>query len=192
MSLAANPKEHEGVPIKEKGAQPPFKEQAEFEPPGVTSEMSPKPDHGEQTYKGFGRLKDKVALITGGDSGIGRAIAIAYAREGCDVLISYLPEEEEDAKETAQWVERAGRRCVQLPGDIQDEQHCTRMVETAMKEFNRLDILINNAAYQMGRHESLESFSTEEIERTFRTNIFAQFWLARAAVPHMTHVRPSC
>ena len=152
--------------------------------PGSDAEMTPQADHGETSYRGLGRLEGRVALITGGDSGIGRAVAIAFAREGADVAISYLPEEEEDAAETRQWVEDAGRRAVTLPGDIQDESHCQRMVETVLSERGRLDILVNNAAYQMS-HDSMDEFTTEEFDRTFRTNVYAMFWLCRAALPRM-------
>jgi NAD(P)-dependent dehydrogenase (short-subunit alcohol dehydrogenase family) len=158
--------------------------QKKIDPPGSEAELTPKADHGERTYKGLGRLTDKVALITGGDSGIGRAVAIAFAREGADVLISYLPEEEEDAAETTRWVEEAGRRAVRLPGDIRDEAHCRQMIERAFDEFKRLDILVNNAAFQM-THDSIEEFSTEEFDRTFKTNVYAMFWLCRAALPRM-------
>jgi NAD(P)-dependent dehydrogenase (short-subunit alcohol dehydrogenase family) len=152
--------------------------------PGLDSEMSPTADHGEQSYRGLGRLKDRVALITGGDSGIGRAVALAFAREGADVVISYLPTEEPDAEETCHWVEQAGRRSLRLPGDIQDERHCETMIERAFAEFGRLDILVNNAAFQ-NTHESIEEFTTEEFDRTFKTNVYAMFWLCRAALPRM-------
>jgi NAD(P)-dependent dehydrogenase (short-subunit alcohol dehydrogenase family) len=152
--------------------------------PGSTAELTPQADHGEQTYKGLGRLTDKVALITGGDSGIGRAVAIAFAREGADVLISYLPQEEEDAVETTRWVEDAGRRAIRLPGDIRDEAHCNRMIDRAFDEFTHLDILVNNAAYQM-THDRIEEFTTEEFDRTYKTNVYAMFWLCRAALPRM-------
>ena len=171
--------------IDPKNAGPkPEHPQKKIDPPGSESELTPAADHGERTYKGLGRLTDKVALITGGDSGIGRAVAIAFAREGADVLISYLPEEEEDAAETTRWVEDAGRRAVRLPGDIRDEAHCRQMIERAFDEFKRLDVLINNAAFQM-THDSIEEFSTEEFDRTFRTNVYAMFWLCRAALPRM-------
>jgi NAD(P)-dependent dehydrogenase (short-subunit alcohol dehydrogenase family) len=153
-------------------------------PPGRETEMRNKPDHGEQSYRGFNRLQGKAALITGGDSGIGRAVAIAFAREGADVAISYLPEEEADARESARWVRDAGRKAILLPGDITSEQHCRAMVEQVMSECGRLDILVNNAAYQM-THKNIEEFSSEEFEHTFRTNIFAMFYLAKAALPRM-------
>jgi NAD(P)-dependent dehydrogenase (short-subunit alcohol dehydrogenase family) len=171
--------------IDPKNAGPkPEHPQKKIDPPGSDAELTPSADHGERTYKGLGRLTDKVALITGGDSGIGRAVAIAFAREGADVLISYLPEEEEDAAETTRWVEDAGRRAVRLPGDIRDEAHCRQMVERAFDEFKRLDVLVNNAAFQM-THDSIEEFSTEEFDRTFKTNVYAMFWLCRAALPRM-------
>ena len=171
--------------IDPKNAGPkPEHPQKKIDPPGSDAELTPKADHGERTYKGLGRLTDKVALITGGDSGIGRAVAIAFAREGADVLISYLPEEEEDAIETTRWVEDAGRRAVRLPGDIRDEAHCRQMIDRAFDEFKRLDILVNNAAFQM-THDSIEEFTTEEFDRTFKTNVYAMFWLCRAALPRM-------
>ncbi|HMQ32581.1 MAG TPA: SDR family oxidoreductase [Chloroflexaceae bacterium] len=162
--------------------QPPFPKQ-EQQPPGLESEMNPKPDFGEQSYKGAGRLSGRVALITGGDSGIGRAVALAYAREGADVLISYLSEEP-DARETCRVVEEAGRKALAIPGDIGQEQHCQVLVNRALKEFGRLDILVNNAAFQM-THEKLEEFSSEEWDHTFRTNIYAIFYLCKAALPNM-------
>jgi NAD(P)-dependent dehydrogenase (short-subunit alcohol dehydrogenase family) len=168
---------------KQQGPKPEYP-QDKIAYPGATGEMHPKPDHGEESYKGLGRLKDRVALITGGDSGIGRAVAIAFAREGADVLLSYLPEEERDAADTAGWVEKSGRRAVKLPGDICDERHCAAMIDTAVKEFGRLDLLVNNAAFQ-STHDSIEEFTTEELDRTFRTNVYAMFWLCRAALPKM-------
>ncbi len=152
--------------------------------PGLTRDMDVKPDHGEESYRGTGRLADKRALITGGDSGIGRAVAIAFAREGADVLLSYLPEEEQDAQETAQWVKEAGRKAVTIPGDIQDEEHCQHLVRTCVDELGGIDLLVNNAAYQMTL-EGLESLTTEQLLRTYRTNVFAMFWLCKAALPHL-------
>ncbi|MDQ3855649.1 MAG: SDR family oxidoreductase [Chloroflexota bacterium] len=162
--------------------QPPFPEQPQ-EMPGLESEMQPQPDYGEQTYKGFGRLGGKAAIVTGGDSGIGRAVALAFAREGADVLISYL-NEEPDAQETLRVVQEAGRKGVAVPGDIGDEAHCQQIVQRAVQEFGKLDILVNNAAFQMS-HQGLEDIPSEEIEHTFRTNILAMFWLCKAALPHM-------
>src|SRR3954462_10829156 len=153
-------------------------------PPGTEKQMTPRPDHGEQSYVGHGRFKDKVAIITGGDSGIGRAVAIAFAREGADLLLAYLPEEEDDARETARWVEQAGRRVVLVPGDITDQAHCRSIVERAVAELGRLDILVNNAAFQR-TYEKIEDITAEEWDRTFRTNIHAMFYLCQAAVPHL-------
>ncbi|MET9778569.1 SDR family oxidoreductase [Streptomyces sp. NPDC006367] len=152
-------------------------------PPGVTSEMDPRPDHGESSYRGSGRLAGKAAVITGGDSGIGRAVAIAYAREGADVLVSYL-DEHEDAEETAKWVRDAGRTCVLVPGDVADPAHCRSIVDRAVEEFGRIDVLVNNAAFQMTR-EAIEDIPDEEWDRTLAINISAFFHLVKAAVPHM-------
>ena len=168
---------------KTKGPKPEFP-QERIDPPGLNSEMTPKPDHGENSYRGLGRLNDRVALITGGDSGIGRAVAIAYAREGADVIISHLPEEENDARETCEWVRRAERKGISVPGDIRDESHCVRLIDRAFDEFGHLDVLVNNAAFQR-THESIEEFSTEEFDHTFKTNVYAMFWLCRAALPRM-------
>ncbi len=167
---------------KEQGPKPPFPEQ-EQEPAGLESAMQPQPDYGEQSYHGSGKLQGKAAIITGGDSGIGRAVALAFAREGADVLISYL-DEEPDARETVRIVEAAGRRCIAVPGDIGDPAHCQQIVQRALRDFGRLDILVNNAAYQMS-HQSIQEISNEELEHTFRTNIFAMFYLCKAALPHM-------
>ncbi|PZO81495.1 MAG: NAD(P)-dependent oxidoreductase [Mesorhizobium amorphae] len=152
-------------------------------PPGNTSAMEPRPDHGEASYRGSGKLEGKVALITGGDSGIGRAVAIAYAREGADLLISYL-DEHEDAEETAKLVKEAGRRCVLVAGDLAKPELCRSLVERTLSEFGRLDILVNNAAYQM-THETIEDIPDEEWDHTFAVNITAMFHICKAAVPHM-------
>ncbi len=162
--------------------KPRFPEQEQPQP-GFTGEMRPKPDHGEKTYKGTGKLRDKAALITGADSGIGRAVAIAFAREGADVLISYL-NEHDDANETARSVREAGRKAITIAGDIGDNKHCEKLVNEAFSQFGRLDILVNNAAYQV-IHEIIEEFTPEEWEYTFRTNIHAMFFLCRAALPRM-------
>jgi NAD(P)-dependent dehydrogenase (short-subunit alcohol dehydrogenase family) len=150
---------------------------------GSETDMVIKPDHGENSYKGSGKLEGKTALITGADSGIGRAVALAFAREGADVLISYHTSDE-DAQEAAQAVEAAGRRAVLIKGDIREESHCNAMIEQAFAEFGKLDILVNNAAHQ-STHESIEEWTTEEFDRTYKTNIYAMFWLCRAAVPRM-------
>jgi len=152
-------------------------------PPGHTEGMAPAPDHGERSYKGSGRLAGKAAIITGADSGIGRAVAIAFAREGADVLVSYLAEHD-DAKETARWVSEAGRKAVVVPGDVSQESHCKELVERAFNEFGKLDILVNNAAMQRS-HSSIEEISSEEWDQTFRTNIHSQFYLCKAAIPRM-------
>lgn len=146
--------------------------------------MRTKPDHGEESYRGTGRLKGKVAIITGGDSGIGRAVAIAYAREGADVAYSYLPDEEDDAKETTRWIKAAGQRALPVAVDLQEEERCRMLIEKTVRELGALDILVNNAAFQM-THQKLEDFSSEEWDHTFRTNIYAMFYLAKAAVPKM-------
>ncbi|TFV50356.1 SDR family oxidoreductase [Blastococcus sp. TF02A_35] len=151
--------------------------------PGTLGEMTPKPDHGEESYQGSGRLAGKAAVITGGDSGIGRAVAIAFAREGADVLISYL-NEHEDAKDTAKYVEQAGRKCVLVPGDISDRAHCKTIVPKAVEEFGKIDILVNNAAFQMS-HDSLDEISDDEWDYTVATNLSAMFTLCKDALPHM-------
>ncbi len=152
--------------------------------PGLVANMKTKPDHGENSYVGKGLLKGKVALITGGDSGIGKAVAIAYAREGADVAISYLAVEQADAEDTRAWVEKAGQRCVLLPGDISDRGHCVALVERTVADLGGLDILVNNAAAQT-MNEDLDSIDDEEMERAFATNVFAMIRLAKAAAPHM-------
>ena len=167
---------------KETGPQPPF-DQPKQQYPGTEAKMAPQADHGEKSYRGTERLKGFATLITGADSGIGRAVALAYAREGADVLVSYLSEDR-DAKETARLVEESGRKAIAIRGDIQDPKHCRKIVERAFAEFGRLDVLVNNAAYQMA-FDKLEDFTPEHIDRTFRTNIFAMFYLCQAAVPLM-------
>jgi NAD(P)-dependent dehydrogenase (short-subunit alcohol dehydrogenase family) len=151
--------------------------------PGIQAQMKPIPDCGENSYRGSGKLTGKKAIITGGDSGIGRAVAIAFAREGADILISYL-NEDDDARDVARHVEDAGRKCVLVPGDLSDPAHCRAVVDRAVKEFGGIDILVNNAAYQM-MHKDLEEISDEEWDYTFRLNVGAYFYLAKAALPHM-------
>ena len=167
---------------KEVGPKPPFPEQQQ-EPAGLESEMEPRPDYGEDSYRGSGKLQGKAAVITGGDSGIGRAVALAFAREGADVLISYL-DEHSDAEETVRIVEKEGRRCIPLAGDIGDEAHCVQIVQRAIDEFGKLDILVNNAAYQM-TFDSIQEVTEEELLHTYRTNIFAMFYLCKAALSQM-------
>jgi NAD(P)-dependent dehydrogenase (short-subunit alcohol dehydrogenase family) len=161
----------------------PFPQQ-EQKQPGLTGPMDPKPDHGELSYEGKDLLTGKAALITGGDSGIGKAVAIAFAREGADVAISYLPEEEEDAQDTADWIRKAGRKALLLAGDGRSEEFSSRIVEDTLAEFGRLDIVVLNAAYQKNR-DSFESLPTEEFDRVFKTNLYSLLWTARAAVPHL-------
>lgn len=162
---------------------PPFPEQTQ-EPPGLVSQMDPRPDHGEESYVGSGRLAGRKALITGGDSGIGRAAAIAYAREGADVAIGFLPEEQSDAEEVIALIKAEGRTAVALPGDIRDEAFCQQMVAQAVEQLGGLDILVSNAARQQAR-PSIQELTTEDLDATFKTNLYAMFWLAKAALPHM-------
>ena len=164
------------------GAQPPQPEQHQA-PPGTEQALTPNADHGEASYRGSGKLTGKVALITGADSGIGRAVALAFAREGADVLISFL-EEEQDAAETRRLVEAEGRRVVTVAGDICDESHCKTLVQRCVDELGGIDVLVNNAAFQR-THDDIGEFTTEEWDRTYRTNVYAMFWLSREAVPHM-------
>jgi NAD(P)-dependent dehydrogenase (short-subunit alcohol dehydrogenase family) len=161
--------------------KPPFPKQQQPWP-GLASKMSPRPDHGETSYKGSGRLKGRKALLTGGDSGIGRAAAIAYAREGADVAINYLPAEEADAREVVQLIRAEGRKAVALPGDIKDEAFCKKLVADAARELGGLDILVNNAARQFSR-DSIVDISSAQFDETFKTNVYAMFWITRAAVP---------
>lgn len=167
--------------VNDQGGFPPQQQ----EPPGLTGEMTPTPDHGEETYRGSGKLQGLRALVTGGDSGIGRAVALAYAREGADVAISYLPEEQVDADDTRRLVEDAGRRAVLVPGDLTQEAACRGLVDDAVGQLGGLDILVNNAGYQMGRGEGLESISTEQLDRVLKTNLYALFWVTQAALPHL-------
>ncbi len=165
------------------GPQPPLPRQ-EQSTPGLEGQMTPEPDFGESSYKGFGRLKDRVALVTGGDSGIGRAVCLAFAREGADVAIAYL-NEHPDAEKTRQVVEDAGRQALLLPGDLALEEHCRKVVEETVKRFGRIDVLVNNAAYQGKAVDAFSDIDAERVERTFRVNILAMFHLVRYALPHM-------
>ncbi|MBB5623530.1 hypothetical protein HDE69_004616 [Pedobacter cryoconitis] len=175
-----------GSPLEDptkKYFKPPFKEQEQTWP-GLASKMVPVPDHGEKSYVGSGRLTGRKVLITGGDSGIGRAAAIAYAREGADVAINYLPEEEPDAKEVIELIKKAGRKAIAIPGDIRTEEFCIKLVKDAVKELGGLDILVNNAGRQQS-HQSILELSTEEFDWTMKTNIYAPFWITKAALPHL-------
>lgn len=165
--------------------QPEYPEQDQRDQhPGFESEMQPEPDYGYETYRGMGRLEGKAAVVTGGDSGIGRAVALAFAREGADVLISYLEAEESDARETTRVVEEAGRKAVKVPADIVEEARCRQIVDVAVEEFGKIDVLVNNAAHQM-TVDGIADVSTELLDRTFKTNIYAMFWMVKAALPHM-------
>lgn len=168
----------------DKHPRPDFPQQDQ-EHPGWTGPMDPPPDHGETSYEGSGLLHDRKALVTGGDSGIGRAVALAYAREGADVLFTYLPEEGQEAAETARLVEDAGRKAVSVPCDIREEEQCRRLVERALDEFGRIDILVNNAAYQMSQPDGIQAISTEQFDRVMHTNLYGMFWLCKLALPHI-------
>ncbi|MGU3643435.1 SDR family oxidoreductase [Microbacterium sp. C23T] len=154
------------------------------EQPGLTDDTRPEPDHGERSYQGALRLPERRALITGGDSGIGRAVAIAFAREGADVALTHMPEEQQDAEDAARWITESGARALPLEGDLRDEDFCAEIVERAVAEFGGLDVLVLNAAYQKDR-DGLENLETEELDRVFRTNLYAQMFTARAAIPHL-------
>ncbi|MCT9114036.1 SDR family oxidoreductase [Streptomyces mirabilis] len=164
--------------------EPDFPQQDQ-EHPGWTGPMDPPPDHGEDSYRGAGRLQDRKAVLTGGDSGIGRAVALAFAREGADVLFTYLPEEGEEAAETTRLVQDAGRTAVAVPCDIRDEEQCRRLVERAVEEWGRIDILVNNAAYQMSQPDGIAAITTEQFDRVVRTNLYGMFWLSKMALPHI-------
>ncbi|MFC5213624.1 SDR family oxidoreductase [Streptomyces coerulescens] len=153
--------------------------------PGWTGPMDPPPDHGEDSYEGSGLLADRKTVVTGGDSGIGRAIALAYAREGADVLFTYLPDEKQDAEETTALVEEAGREAVAVPCDIRTEDACRQLVDRAVDEFGRIDVLVNNAAYQMSQPDGIGAISTEQFDRVVRTNLYGMFWLCKMALPRM-------
>ena len=163
--------------------KPPYKKQSQPWP-GLACKMNPPPDHGETSYRGSGRLLGRKALITGGDSGMGRAAAIAYAREGADVVINYFPNEEEDAKEVMRLIQEAGRKAVALPGDLRDEAFCNKLVENAMRALGGLDIIVSNAGRQQ-THDSILDISSEDFDATMKTNIYAPFWIIKAALPHL-------
>lgn len=165
---------------REAGPKPPFPQQPQSHP-GSVHQMNPPADHGEKSYEGTGKLKGRVAIVTGGDSGIGRAVAIAFAKEGASVVISFLPEEQSDADDTANVIEQSGGRVVKVPGDLRELANIQKLVSTATSKFGQLDIVVNNAAFQMS-HESIDELSPEELEHTFRTNVFATFLLSQAAL----------
>ena len=164
---------------------PPDTNAGKMQHPGLTDDMPDRPDHGEDTYRGSAKLVGRRAIITGGDSGIGRAVALAFAREGADVVISYLDAEEQDAQETVRLIEAAGRRAITVPGDIREEAHCRHIVDTAVQELGGIDILVNNAAYQMAQPDGLTAISTEQFDRVLKTNLYAMFWMCKYAVPHL-------
>ncbi|MGA4800226.1 SDR family oxidoreductase [Streptomyces lavendulocolor] len=153
--------------------------------PGWTGPMDPPPDHGEDSYRGTGLLRDRVAVVTGGDSGIGRAVCLAYAREGADVVFTHLPEEEDEARETARLVEEAGRKAVATAADNRDEEQCRALIRRVADEFGRIDVLVNNAAYQMAQPDGIEAITTEQFDRVMKTNLYGMFWLTKAALPHI-------
>ena len=163
--------------------EPPFPRQPQSAP-GSVEDMTPKPDHGEESYKGYGKLTDRKALITGGDSGIGRAVAIAFAREGADVAISYLSSEKSDAQEVVELIEAVGRKAIALPGDITDESVCKQLVADAVEGLGGLDILINNAGKQTF-YENIGDISSQHFDQVLKTNLYALFWITQAAVPHL-------
>jgi NAD(P)-dependent dehydrogenase (short-subunit alcohol dehydrogenase family) len=163
----------------------PDSEGEQVDHPGLTGEMGEQPDHGEESYRGSGRLQGKKAVVTGGDSGIGRAVALAFAREGADVLIVYLEAEEKDAQETVSLVEDAGRRAVTVPADLTEEEQCQRVVDRAVQEFGGIDVLVNNAAYQMAQPGGIGDITAEQFDRVLKTNLYAMFWLCKKALPHM-------
>ncbi|MFF5970324.1 SDR family oxidoreductase [Streptomyces sp. NPDC012769] len=164
--------------------QPPQPEQHQPHP-GTTEDMEPRPDHGEESYRGHGLLTDRAAVVTGGDSGIGRAVCLAFAREGADVAFTHLAEEREDAEETARLIREAGRTAVPVACDIRDERQCEALIGTAVDAFGRIDVLVNNAAYQMAQPEGIEAITTEQFDRVMKTNLYGMFWLTRAALAHM-------
>ena len=176
MSEAAKP-QHDDQPKSPMPAQ-------EQPKPGIEAEMDPRPEFIAPKYKGSGKLEDMAAIVTGGDSGIGRSVAVLYAREGADVAIVYTPEEEVDAKETARHIEKEGRKCLLIPGDVKDSAFCREAVKKTVDEFGRLDVLVNNAAFQQ-HQESLADITDEQLETTFKTNIFGYFYMARAALENL-------
>lgn len=178
------PEHNEARDPVSKYPEPEFPQQ-EQETPGWTGAMDPPPDHGEDSYRGSGQLQDLKVVLTGGDSGIGRAVALAFAREGADVLFTHLPEEKDEAARTRELVEDAGRRAVPVVCDIREEEQCRGLVDRAVEEFGRIDILVNNAAYQMSQPEGIGAITTEQFDRVMRTNLYGMFWLSKMSLPHM-------
>ncbi len=172
----------------------PDTEGEQLPPPGsddsVTAQMGDEPDHGESSYRGTGKLKDRVAVVTGGDSGIGRAVALAYAREGANLVVAHLPGEEEDGRRTAELVEEAGQKCVVVPVDLTTEEACEELIQQTLDTFGHIDVLVNNAAYQMAQSGGIADITTEQLDRVLKTNLYALFWLCKLALPHMP--RGSC
>ncbi|GAA3506922.1 SDR family oxidoreductase [Streptomyces showdoensis] len=164
--------------------RPPFPEQDQ-DHPGSTEAMDPRPDHGEDTYQGHGLLRERKALVTGGDSGIGRAVCLAFAREGADVVFAHLPEEADEAEETSRLIRQAGRTALAVPCDIRHEDECTGLVEEAMGALGGIDLLVNNAAYQMAQPDGIGAITTEQFDRVMKTNLYGMFWLTKAALAHM-------
>ncbi|KOX36541.1 MULTISPECIES: SDR family oxidoreductase [unclassified Streptomyces] len=163
---------------------PPFPDQQQ-EHPGWTERMDPRPDHGEDSYRGHDLLLDRAAVVTGGDSGIGRAVCLAFAREGADVVFTHLAEEKDEAAETARLIREAGRTAVPVLCDIRDEEQCAALIDRAVEELGRVDVLVNNAAYQMSRPDGIEAVTTEQFDRVMKTNLYGMFWLTRAVLAHM-------
>ncbi|MFD9421267.1 MULTISPECIES: glucose 1-dehydrogenase [unclassified Streptomyces] len=169
----------------DKYPQPEFDQQEQAHP-GWTGPMDPPPDHGEHSYRGSGTLTDRKALITGGDSGIGRAVALAYAREGADVLFTHLAEEHDEARETIRLVEEAGRTAIAVECDIREEKACRNLIDRTVREFGRIDVLVNNAGYQMSQPDGIAAITTEQFDRVVRTNLYGMFWLSKMALPHIS------
>ncbi|MFD7202800.1 SDR family oxidoreductase [Streptomyces sp. NPDC059893] len=164
--------------------QPPLPDQ-EQEHPGSTEEMDPRPDHGENSYQGHDVLRDRATVVTGGDSGIGRAVCLAFAREGADLVFTHLPEEADEAAETTRLIREAGRKAVSVPCDIRDEEQCAALIDRAVSELGRIDILVNNAAYQMSQPDGIEAITTQQFDRVMKSNLYGMFWLTRKALAHM-------
>ena len=183
MTIKSSKNQYEMQDPTRQYPRPEFPEQTQS-PPGLAREMDPKPHHGEESYQGFGRLEGRKALITGADSGIGRAAAIAFAREGADIALNYLESERPDAKEVIGLIEKAGKRALPLPGDIRDEAFCKKLVDDARKGLDGLDILVNVAGHQIAC-ESIADLTTEQFDETYKTNVYAMFWLCKAALPHL-------